>query len=281
MSPLDLGVVESKQLCERTYELVIHAPLVAERARAGQFVILKWDEEGERIPLTIADFDRDRGTVTVVFLVVGRSTREFSMLKRGDVIRDVVGPLGRPTELRSSGKVVCVGGGVGIAAAHPVARAFKEAGATVISIVGARSRNALFWEDKMRLASHDLIVCTDDGSYARKGFVTDALRETIERENVDEVFAVGPTVMMKAVAGVTRPKAIRTIVSLNPIMLDGTGMCGGCRVRVGKEIKFACVDGPDFDAHDVDFDYLMMRQRAYLAEEKIADERCRIHEQHT
>jgi len=275
-------IIRKKVVAERTKEIVVEAPDIASHAQAGQFVILRNNEEGERYPLTIADFDAVAGTITLVFLEIGKSTSRLGEFEVGDSIPDLVGPLGNPSHLAKLGNVVCIGGGVGIAAAHPVAKAFKGVGSHVIGIIGARSKELLFYEDEMRAASDELIVTTDDGSHGAKGFVTDRLVEVIERlgaDQVGEVFAVGPTIMMKAVAETTRPHGIRTVVSLNPIMVDGTGMCGGCRVEVGGETKFACVDGPDFDAHQVDFGLLMARQRMYLDEESQAAQECKLKDQ--
>ena len=274
-------ILKKKVVAERTKEIVVEAPDIASHAQAGQFVILRNNEEGERYPLTIADFDAAAGTITLVFLEIGKSTSQLGEFEVGGSIPDLVGPLGNPSHLAELGNVVCIGGGVGIAAAHPVAKAFKGAGGHVIGIIGARTKELLFYEEEMRAASNELIVTTDDGSYGAKGFVTDRLVEVIERLGADqirEVFAVGPTIMMKAVAETTRPHGIRTTVSLNPIMVDGTGMCGGCRVEVGGETKFACVDGPDFDAHLVDFGLLMARQRMYLDEESQAAQECKLKE---
>lgn len=274
-------ILKKKVVAERTKEIVVEAPDIASHAQAGQFVILRNNEQGERYPLTIADFDAAAGTITLVFLEIGKSTSQLGEFEAGDSIPDLVGPLGNPSHLAKLGNVVCIGGGVGIAAAHPVAKAFKGAGSHVIGIIGARARELLFFEEEMRTASNELIVTTDDGSYGAKGFVTDRLVEVIERlgaDQIEEVFAVGPTIMMKAVAETTRPHGIRTTVSLNPIMVDGTGMCGGCRVEVGGETKFACVDGPDFDAHLVDFGLLMARQRMYLDEESQAAQECKLKE---
>jgi len=266
-------ILRKERFSESVFLMVISAPEVARKAQAGQFVIIRATETGERIPLTIADFDREKGELVIVVQEVGKTTRLLGQLEPGDSILDLTGPLGRPTEVERLGTVCCIGGGVGIAAAHPVARAFKEAGNHVVSIIGARTRSLLFWEEKMRAVSSELIVTTDDGSYAAKGFVTDRLADLInDGRKLDLVFAVGPTVMMRAVAETTRPHKIKTIVSLNPIMVDGTGMCGGCRVLVGGRARFACVDGPDFDAHEVDFDNLLARQRQYVDLEKQAAE---------
>jgi len=275
-------IIQKQAVAERTKQITVTAPEIAARAQAGQFVILRNNEEGERYPLTIADFDAQAGTLTLIFLELGKSTGELGRFEVGDAIPDLVGPLGNPTEVRRLGLVVCIGGGVGIAAAHPVARAFRQAGNRVIGIIGARTAGLLFFENEMRAACDELLVTTDDGSHGAQGLVTDRLSEVIERLGPDaahEVFAVGPTVMMRAVADTTRPHGIHTVVSLNPIMVDGTGMCGGCRVEVGGETKFACVDGPEFDAHQVDFDLLMARQRMYLSEETQASQECRLERQ--
>ena len=251
----------------------IEAPAVARKARAGQFVVLMIDEKGERIPLTIADWDREKGSITIVFMEVGVTTRKLAKLRAGDSIASFVGPLGLPSHIEKFGTVVCVGGGVGVAPIFPVARALKEAGNKIISIIGARSHDLLFWEDRMREVSDSLVVTTDDGSYARKGLVTEPLKEILEgAEKVDRVVAIGPAVMMKFCSLTTKPFAIPTIVSLNPIMVDGTGMCGCCRVEVGGETKFTCVDGPEFDGHQVDWDLVFARQRIYFDEEKHAME---------
>ncbi len=246
----------------------VDAPGVAGKARAGQFVIVRGDERGERIPLTIADWDRDEGSVTVVFMEVGTTTRKLNCLSAGGSLLDFVGPLGQPTEIEKFGTVVCVAGGFAIATIVPIARAMKRAGNEVISIMGFRTRTLVFWEDKLRSVSDDLVVTTDDGSYGRKGLVTEPLKELLQSSKVGRVMAIGPTVMMKFCSLTTKPFGVKTIVSLNPIMVDGTGMCGCCRVSVGNETRFACVDGPDFDGHQVDWELLMSRQRAYLDEEK-------------
>ncbi|MBE3573126.1 MAG: sulfide/dihydroorotate dehydrogenase-like FAD/NAD-binding protein [Moorella humiferrea] len=247
----------------------IEAPEVAAKARAGQFIILRIDEEGERIPLTIADFDRSRGTITTIFQEVGYTTRRLGALEEGDTLTDFVGPLGQPSEIENYGRVVCVGGGVGVAPIFPIARALKEAGNEVISIIGARTKELLFWEEKMRAVSSELLVATDDGSYGHKGFVTDLLKQVLEeRGKIARVWGIGPVVMMRAVAETTRPFNVPTIVSMNPIMVDGTGMCGACRVSVGGETKFACVDGPEFDGHQVDWQLALRRLNMYREEEK-------------
>jgi len=246
----------------------IEAPKIARKALPGQFVILKANEAGERIPLTMADTDAEKGTITVIYMVVGKSTALFKTLKVGDAYQDVIGPLGKPTHVEKVGKVVCVGGGTGIAVLHPITRAFKEAGNHVIAIIGARSKDLLILEDQMRKASHELHVCTDDGSYGHHGFVTEVLKQVLDKEKVDQAVGIGPVPMMKFVSKITEEYHVPTLVSLNPIMVDGTGMCGGCRVTVGGETKFACVDGPEFDGHQVDYDELMRRLQAYCEEEK-------------
>jgi len=269
-------ILNKEIVAESTSLFEISAPAIARKAQPGQFVILRLVEEGERFPLTIADFDRGRGTITIVSLKIGASTTLLDTLNAGDHILDLVGPLGHPSEIKQFGNVVCIGGGVGIAAIHPVARAMKQAGNNVISIIGAKNATKLMWQNKMEAASSELIVTTDDGSAGKQGFVTTRLQELIDAgRKTDLVFAVGPTIMMKMVAKVTEPYAIPTVVSLNPVMIDGTGMCGGCRVQVGGETKFACVDGPDFDAHLVDFDLLLSRLGAYKDEEHAADCRCK------
>ncbi|MEE4240575.1 MAG: sulfide/dihydroorotate dehydrogenase-like FAD/NAD-binding protein [Desulfopila sp.] len=246
----------------------IEAPRIARKALPGQFVILKSGENGERIPLTMADSDSEKGTITVIYMVVGKSTAIFKELKVGDAYDDVIGPLGKPTHLEKVGKVVCVGGGTGVAVLHPITRGLKEVGNDVTCIIGARNKDLLILEEQMRQASHDLRVCTDDGSYGHHGFVTDVLREILDGGDIKLVVGIGPVPMMKAVSNLTREYNVSTLVSLNPIMVDGTGMCGGCRVTVGGETKFACVDGPEFDGHQVDFDELNLRLQAYLEDEK-------------
>lgn len=253
---------------------VVSAPEIARKAKPGQFLIVRVDDEGERIPLTIADFDREAGTVTMVFQEVGKTTKQMGKMEAGNVLSDVVGPLGLPSEIEYYGTVLCVGGGVGIAPVYPIARALKEAGNYVISIIGARNVNLLFWEDKMRSVSDELIVCTDDGSYARKALVTEPMKELLGSvRRIDRIWAIGPAIMMKFCALTTRPYGVHTVVSLNSIMVDGTGMCGACRVEVGGQTKFVCVDGPEFDGHQVDWDQLLARQRIYLDEEKQAVEK--------
>jgi len=247
----------------------IAAPDVSRKARPGQFVIIRIDEKGERIPMTIADWNDKEGSVTIVFMEVGTTTHRLALLEAGDFITDLVGPLGLPAYIENIGTVVCVAGGVGVAPIAPIARALKEKGNRVISIMGARNRSLIFWEEELRRVSNQLIITTDDGSYARKGLVTEPLQELLEsNERVDRVIAIGSSIMMKFCSKTTEPFGVKTIVSLNPIMVDGTGMCGCCRVSVGGETKFACVDGPEFDGHQVDWDLLFARQRIYLDEEK-------------
>ena len=247
-------IVRREEMAEGTVILnEIEAPLIAKKAKPGQFVILKADEDGERIPLTMAKTNKDTGTITIIYMVVGKSTALFRDLKVGDAFQDVIGPLGKPTHLEKRGKVICVGGGTGVAVLHPITRAMKDVGNEVVCIIGARTKDLLILEEQMRNASHDLRVCTDDGSYGHHGFVTDVMKEVLEEGDIKEVVAIGPVPMMKAVANITKEFDVPTLVSLNPIMVDGTGMCGGCRVSVGGETKFACVDGPEFDGHKVDF----------------------------
>jgi ferredoxin--NADP+ reductase len=248
-------------------QLEIEAPRIARKRDAGQFVIVRVHEHGERIPLTIADSDPETGTITIIVQGVGKTTKLINMLSSGDALLDVVGPLGKPSRIRRFGTVVVIGGGVGTAIAYPTAVAMKKAGNRVVSIVGARTKDLLILEDEMRATSDELFVMTDDGSYGESGFVTQKLQEIIDSGGIDHVLAIGPVPMMRAVAEVTRPHHISTVVSLNPIMVDGTGMCGGCRVLVGGESRFACVDGPEFDAHEVDFQVLMQRNRLYQPQE--------------
>ncbi len=275
-------IVYKETLSEHSKLMVVEAPDVARKADPGQFVIVRIDEQGERIPLTIADYDRDAGTVTLVFQEVGKSTMHMGTLTPGEGFRDLVGPLGHPTEIGERGTVVCVGGGVAIAAIYPIARGFKQAGNEVLSIIGARSRELLFWIERMKAISDELIVVTDDGSYGRQALVTDPLRELLElrADEIAEVHAVGPAPMMKACAQTAQPFGVPVIVSLNTVMVDGTGMCGGCRVEVGGEVRFVCVDGPSFDGHLVDWDMLMARQAFYRDEEHHAvahwEEECRL-----
>jgi ferredoxin--NADP+ reductase len=267
-------ILSKKALTPVSKEYVILAPDVARKARPGQFVILRVDEKGERIPLTIADYDREEGTITIVVQEVGKTTRHLGTLEEGDALASFTGPLGCPTEIEEYGTVVVVGGGLGIAPIYPICRSLREAGNHVIGIIGARSGDLLFWEDRMGEVTDELIVCTDDGSYARKALVTVPLKELLEAPDrkIAQVWAIGPAIMMKFCSLTTQPFGVKTIVSLNSIMVDGTGMCGACRVSVGGRTRFACVDGPEFDAHQVDWDLLLKRQRLYLDLEKTANE---------
>lgn len=253
----------------RVTELTLEAQAIAAKAKPGNFVILRVNEEGERFPLTIADADREAGTITIVYLVMGKSTAMLDALKQGEEILDLCGPLGRATDIHKVGTVVCVGGGTGIAAMHHIAKGHAQAGNRVVSVIGARSADLLLFEAELSRFSHEVLIATDDGSKGKKGFVTQVLKERLESDpDVKEVVAVGPVPMMRAVAEVTRPFGVKTVVSLNSIMVDGIGMCGACRVRVDNAIRFACVDGPEFDAHKVDFDELMLRLKSYVPQEK-------------
>lgn len=263
-------IIKKEFLGSGIYMMEVETPQIAKKAQAGQFIIIRIHEESERVPLTIADYSRENGTITMIFQAVGQTTQELAAYEVGDTILDVVGPLGVATEIENYGNVVCIGGGVGIAPIHPIARALKEAGNKVTSIIGARNADLLFWKDKMEAVSDRLLIATDDGSEGRKGFVTDVLTELMEKEKIDRVWAIGPMIMMRAVANSTKPFGVKTIVSLNPIMVDGTGMCGACRVAVGTETKFACVDGPEFDGHEVDFDLAMKRAALFKNEEQVA-----------
>jgi NAD(P)H-flavin reductase len=275
-------IVAREDFSDVTYLLEVRHPLMARAARAGQFVIVMAHEHGERIPLTIADFDRDKGTITLVIQAVGKTTREMQQrCKAGGSLYAIVGPMGIPSALGHARKVICVGGGLGVAPIFPQAKTFKQAGAYVIAVLGFRTKDLVFWEEKFRAGCDELILCTDDGSAGVKGMVTEGIRLALEKHaDIDEVVAIGPPVMMRGCAEATRARKIRTLVSLNPIMVDGTGMCGGCRVKVGDQVKFACVDGPDFDGHLVDFDDLMSRLRRYRDEERAAlqrwSESCRL-----
>lgn len=260
--------MEKYELGPKMHYVLMDAPLIARKAGAGQFVIVRVREQGERIPLTIADFDREKGTVTLVFQEAGKTTCLFAAMKAGDCLLDLLGPQGNPTEIDNFGHAVVIGGGIGVAPVYPLARALKEKGNKVTSIIGYRSKEHVFWEDKMKAVSSRLLIATNDGSYGRKGFVTDLLKETaVSGEKIDVVFAIGPAVMMKAVVEMTRPLNLKTIVSLNSLMVCGMGMCGACRVSVGGKTKFTCMDGPDFDGHAVDFDLLMKRLETYKSEE--------------
>ncbi len=275
-------IVRREDLSDVTYLLEVEHSQMAKAAKPGQFVIVMEHEHGERIPLTIADFDSVKGTITLVIQAVGKTTREMQAnCRAGTRLFAVVGPMGIPSHIGAAKKVVCVGGGLGVAPVFPQARAYKESGAYVIGVVGFRTRELMFWENKFRGVCDELIVCTDDGSAGIKGLVTEGIKQAIAAHpDIDEVVAIGPPIMMKGCTEVTRPHKIKTIVSLNPVMVDGTGMCGGCRVKIGDQVKFACVDGPDFDGHQVDFDDLMARLVRYKRAEKEALERfqeaCRL-----
>ena len=269
-------IVTKRRLHDTVTRMEIEAPGVARKAQPGQFIILRIDEQGERIPLTIAGYDREKGTVTIIFQKVGATTRRLDTLEEGESIQDFVGPLGKPSELegKAGKKIAVIGGGLGIAIAYPQARALHEAGADVDVIVGFRSTSLFILMDELKDACHNLYVMTDDGSNGHKGFVTTALEEQLKAGvQYDEVIAIGPLPMMRGVCNMTKEYNIPTIVSMNPIMIDGTGMCGGCRLTVGGETKFACVDGPDFDGHLVDFDEAISRSRMYKAEEAVSMER--------
>ncbi len=272
-------ILEKRELNEQVTLMVIDAPLIAKKAKAGQFIIFRTDELGERVPLTIADYDGEKGTITIIFQKVGKSTMQLGLMEEGDFILDVVGPLGTPTHFGEGIKrAAVIGGGVGCAIAYPQAKALHKMGVEVDTIAGFRSKDIVILEDEMKAVSDNLYITTDDGTYGTKGFVTTKLQELIDSgRNYDVVIAIGPVPMMKFVCGVTRPHNIKTIVSLNPIMIDGTGMCGGCRVTVGGKTRYACVDGPDFDGFEVDFDELMRRNSAYRAQESEAKSHiCRL-----
>ncbi len=255
-------VLTNKRLSSNVHRLEVAAARIAEIHQPGQFVIVRKGAGAERIPLTIADSNREKGSITLVIQAVGKSTQELVAVPAGESLQDIAGPLGHPTELVESGHAVCVGGGVGTAVVHPIAKKLKQLGIKVTSVIGGRSREWVIFEQELRAVS-EVVVCTDDGSYGRKGFVTEALRDLLQSEKISAVYAVGPVPMMKAVSDLTRPFGVHTIVSLNPIMIDGTGMCGGCRITVGNQIKFACVDGPEFDGHLVDFEELRDRLSTY------------------
>ena len=267
-------ILGREDLTSDIHLLKVQAPSIARKAQAGQFVIVRNDERGERIPFTIADWDEEAGTVSIVFMEVGTTTSKLALHNVGDSILDFVGPLGHPTEIEKFGTVVCVAGGFAVATIVPIARAIRGVGNKVISIMGFRTKSLVFWEQQLHSLSDKLIVTTDDGSYKRKGLVTEPLKELLQEGKVDRVIAIGPTAMMKFSSLTTKPFGVKTIVSLNPIMVDGTGMCGCCRVTVGGKTRFACVDGPEFDGHEVDWDLLMNRQRSYLDEEKKSLELC-------
>lgn len=270
-------IIAKKQLSKDVYMMEIEAKYIAESRKAGQFVILQLDDHfGERIPLTIADADEDKGSISIIFQAVGKTTIDLSCKEVGDNIKNILGPLGTPTQIENKGTIVCVGGGIGIAPMHPIAQAYKKAGNRVISIIGARNRDLLIMEEEIKKCSDEVIICTDDGSYGRKDLVTVPLKEFCEEGLPNEVVAIGPPIMMKFVSETTRPYNIHTMVSLNTIMVDGTGMCGGCRVTVGDETKFVCVDGPEFNGHLVDFDNMMLRQKSYKTQEEKATHHCRM-----
>jgi ferredoxin--NADP+ reductase len=260
-----------KDLAPAVHLFEIEAPEVARKAQAGQFVVIRIDEKGERIPLTFADWEPQDGKVTIIFMEVGATTSRLGKLQAGEYITDFVGPLGVPTHIEKFGTVLCIGGGIGVAPITPIAKGLKQAGNEIISIMGARNKDLLFWEDRLSRYSDHLIVTTDDGSYGRKGLVTEPLKEILASgKKIDRIIAIGPIVMMKYCSLTSQPFGVKTIVSLNPIMVDGTGMCGCCRVSVGGATRFACVDGPDFDGHQVDWDLLITRSRSYANEEKIS-----------
>jgi NAD(P)H-flavin reductase len=282
VAALTYEIVTRQDFSDVTYLLEIRDPDLARAARPGQFVIVMSHPEGERIPLTIADFDRDRGTITLVIQAVGKTTKEMqATLRPGSTLYALVGPLGRPSEIGAAKKVVCVGGGLGVAPVYPQARAYKERGAYVIGVIGFRNKDLVFWEDKFRAVCDEFLICSDDGSVGIKGLVTDGIKQVAAAHaDIDELIAIGPPVMMRGCAALTRELGIHTVVSLNPVMVDGTGMCGGCRVKVDGRIRFACVDGPEFDAHQVDFDDLMFRLARFKPEEKVSLDRwqegCRV-----
>ncbi len=281
----DFEIVTRQDFSDVTYLLEVRHPLMAKAAKAGQFVIVMETEHGERIPLTIADFDRAKGTITLVIQAVGKTTKEMQQnCKVGTTLYAMVGPMGVPSPVPHVKKVLVVGGGLGVAPSFPQARAFQEAGAYVIGVIGFRTKDLVFWDDKFRAECDEVIVCTDDGSLGVKGTVAEGIKLAIAKHpDIDECVAIGPPIMMKGCAEATRPYGIKTMVSLNPLMVDGTGMCGGCRVKIGDEIKFACVDGPDFDGHKVDFDDLMARLKRFTAEERMAlehwNDTCRLMKQ--
>jgi len=268
-------ILRKKILSDVVKEIDVYAPQVAKKGKAGQFVVIRVHDQGERIPLTIADFDRDKGYITLVYQEVGKSTRHLGKLEEGDSLSSFTGPLGHATEIKNYGTVICIGGGVGIAPIYPIARELKKAGNKVISIIGARNKSLLFWEDKMAAISDQLIVCTDDGSYGKKSLVTEPLKALLSSpdEKIDHIWAIGPAIMMKFCCITTKEFNAPTTVSLNTIMVDGTGMCGACRVRTDSKTMFACVDGPEFNGHEIDWNLLLSRQAQYTEEEKQADAR--------
>lgn len=263
-------ILEKEKLAPGITFFKIKAPLVAHKCKPGQFIILRLNDKGERIPLTMTEYNREAGTISIVVQDVGKTTHQLSLMDPGDTIEDILGPLGVPTPIKKVGTVLCVGGGVGVALLYPQAKAYKSKGNRVISLIGAKSKEFLFFQKKIEAVSDEVRYSTDDGSLGYHGFVTGLVEEVLKKgEKIDEVTAIGPLPMMRGVAEITKPYKIKTIVSLNPIMLDGTGMCGGCRVRIGDQVKFACVEGPDFDAHLVDFEDLMKRQKRFEQEERL------------
>ena len=271
-------IIDKTQLSDDVFQLLVESPLIARERKPGQFIILQLDTNfGERIPLTIADADREEGSITLIFQTVGNTTHRLAALEKGDTIENLLGPLGTPTHIEKLGHVVCVGGGIGVAPLYPIAQAMKAAGNKMTIIIGARNRSLLILEEKMKAIADELIICTDDGSYGRKALVTEPLKELCEREpKPDLSVAIGPPIMMKFCAETTRPYNVATVVSLNTIMVDGTGMCGGCRVSVGGNTRFVCVDGPEFDGHLVDFDNMMLRLGAYKGKEEDDHHKCHI-----
>ena len=269
-------ILAKKELCPNQFEIVIDAPFVVRNAKAGQFIIFRAEQNGERVPLTIADVNKDKGELTLVFMAVGHSTKKLASLNVGDELLDIVGPLGQPTNIKKYGTVVCLAGGYGAAPCYLIAKAFKEAGNKVYMIMGARNKDLIFWQEKMKDACTELFITTDDGSLGEKGFVTQVLQRLIEREKIDYAIAVGPMPMMKAVADLTKDQGIYTEASMNPIMVDGTGMCGACRLTVAGKTKFACVDGPDFNAHEIDFDEVINRTKIYKEQEHKRSENCNL-----
>ena len=269
-------ILSKKEVCPNQFEIKVDAPYVVRNAKAGQFIIFRATENSERVPLTIADVNKETGALTLVFMAVGYSTKQLAALNVGDEIHDIAGPLGQPTHIKRYGTVVCLAGGYGAAPCYLIAKAFKEAGNKVYMIMGARTKDLIFWQDKMKDACTELFITTDDGTLGEKGFVTQVLERLISQEQIDYAIAVGPMPMMRAVADLTRDKGIYTEASMNPIMVDGTGMCGACRLTVGGETKFACVDGPDFDAHKIDFDEVINRTKIYKDQERKRDENCNL-----
>ena len=269
-------ILSKKELCPNQYEITIEAPYVVRNAKAGQFIIFRAEENGERVPLTISDVNKETGALTIVFMAVGYTTKKLAELNVGDEVVDIVGPLGQPTHIKKYGTVVCLAGGYGAAPCYLIAKAFKEAGNKVYMIMGARTKELIFWQDKMKTACTELFITTDDGSLGEKGFVTQVLERLMASEEINYAIAVGPMPMMRAVANLTRDKGIYTEASMNPIMVDGTGMCGACRVTVGGKTRFACVDGPDFNAHEIDFDEVINRTKIYKDQEKKRSENCNL-----